>query len=117
MAILSVLGRTFQAHVNDRPNDAETFTVIGVLAPGHWHMNVFTEVLAPLRAPSYPYLVRVREGVPPATAADRIAALVRAGARGCQPAGVWSFGRPMTPMCSRSGRCSWPWPRRRGSSC
>ncbi len=82
----SVLGRTFQAHVSDRPNDAETFTVIGVLAPGHWHLNVFTEVLAPLRAPSYPYLVRVREGVPPATAADRIAALVRAGAPGL-PAG------------------------------
>ncbi len=56
--------------------------MIGVLPPGHWHLNAFTEVLAPLRAPTYPYNVRLRRGVPPATAGDRITALVRAGTPG-----------------------------------
>lgn len=50
------------------------------MARDHWHLNAFTEILAPLRAPSYPYIVRLREGVPPAVAAERITALVRAGA-------------------------------------
>lgn len=74
-----VIGRQFQAHVNDRPGEVENFTVVGVLPDGMWHMNVFTEVLAPLRAPSFPYMVRLREGVHPETAALRIAALVRTG--------------------------------------
>jgi putative ABC transport system permease protein len=30
----AVIGRTFDAYVTDRPNDAETFTIIGVLGPG-----------------------------------------------------------------------------------
>ena len=78
----SIVGRTFDAYVNDRPNEVETFTVIGVLAADHWHLNAFTEVLSPLRAPAYPYIVRLREGVPPAVAADRIGALVRSGTSG-----------------------------------
>ena len=82
----AVVGRAFDAYVTDRPDDAETFTIIGVLAQGHWHLNAFTEVLAPLRAPSHPYKVRLREGVPPGTASDRITALVRAGTPGL-PAG------------------------------
>ena len=67
-----VVGRTFEAYVNDRPNEVEAFTVIGVLPAGHWHTNAFTEVLAPLRVPAYPYVVRLRDGVAPALAADRI---------------------------------------------
>jgi putative ABC transport system permease protein len=82
----AVIRRTFDAYVTDRPNDAETFTNIGVLGPGHWHLNAFTEVLAPLRGLSHPYKVRLREGVPPATASDRITAVVRAGTPGL-PAG------------------------------
>ena len=31
----------------------------------HWHVNAFTEILAPLRAPTYPYIVRLRAEVPP----------------------------------------------------
>jgi predicted permease len=74
-----VLGRQFEAHVNDRPHEVESFTIIGVLPERHWHMNVFTDVLAPLRAPSFPYMVRLREGVAPVVAAERISALVRSG--------------------------------------
>lgn len=74
----AIVGRRFRAYVSDRPDEAETFTIIGVLPPDFWHLNPYTDVLAPLRAPTYPYLVRLREGVPPNTAAARITALVRA---------------------------------------
>jgi predicted permease len=74
-----VIGRTFEAYVSDRPNEAEAFTIVGVLPANHWHVNRFTEVIAPLRVPAYPYIVRVRDGVSPAVAADRITTLVRAG--------------------------------------
>jgi putative ABC transport system permease protein len=74
-----VVGRSFEAYVSDRPDDPELFTVIGVLAPGFWHVNPYTEVLTPLRAPSYPYLVRLREGVSARTAEQRLTALVGGG--------------------------------------
>ncbi|MBA3269963.1 MAG: ABC transporter permease, partial [Acidobacteria bacterium] len=89
----AIVGRTFQAYVSDRPAEAETFTIVGVLPADLWHVNVYTDVLAPLRAPTYPYMVRLRQGVPPQTAADRISALVRQGATTVPPdfrAGVTS---------------------------
>jgi putative ABC transport system permease protein len=82
----NVVGRQFQAHVDDRPGEVETFTVVGVLPQRLWHMNAFTEVLAPLRAPTFPYMVRLRDGVSPEIAAERIMALVREGNQGL-PAG------------------------------
>lgn len=75
-----IVGRRFSAYVSDRPNDPELFTIIGVLPENFWHINPYTEVLTPLRAASYPYLVRLRAGVPPSFAARRITQLaVRAG--------------------------------------
>lgn len=73
----AIVGRTFDAYTSDRPDDADTFTVIGVLPANYWHSSPFTEVITPLRIPAYPYVVRVRDGVPPAVAAERITALVR----------------------------------------
>ena len=75
----NILGRRFDAYAGDRPSEPQTFTIVGVLPAGHWHLNIFTEVLSPLRAASYPYMVRLRDGVAPETAAARIEALVRAG--------------------------------------
>jgi len=72
-----VVGRTLEAYVSDRPDEPETLTVVGVLPADFWHVNIYTDVLGPLRAPSYPYLVRLRDGVDPRSAADRITALVR----------------------------------------
>ena len=77
----AIIGRPIEAFVNDRPNEVETFTVIGVLPADHWHVVAFTEVLAPLRVPAYPYTVRVRAGVPPELAAERITSLVRNGVK------------------------------------
>ncbi|MGH7719787.1 MAG: ABC transporter permease, partial [Gemmatimonadaceae bacterium] len=73
----AVLGRRFQAYVSDRPQDPEIFTIVGVLPADFWHLNPYTQVLTPLRASSYPYLVRLRENVPVAAAEQRITALVR----------------------------------------
>lgn len=68
-----------------RPDELERFTIVGVLPAGQWHMNAFTEVLAPLKAPTFPYLVRLREGVNPVLAADRITAMVRRANPGLPP--------------------------------
>ena len=78
----AVIGRTFDAYMNDRPNEIETFTIVGVLTANHWHLNAFTEILSPLRAPTHPYVVRLRADVTPAAAAERITALVRSGSSG-----------------------------------
>lgn len=75
----AVIGRRFEAYASDRPDDPEIFTVVGVLPAGFWHVNPYVEVLTPLRAPSYPYQVSLRAGVPPELAASRITALVQRG--------------------------------------
>ena len=75
----AIVGRQFNAYVSDRPDEAEAFTIIGVMPADFWHLNPYTEVLVPLRAATYPYMVRLREGVLPGVATDRITALVRAG--------------------------------------
>ena len=76
----AIVGRTFKAYVSDRPEEAEAFTVIGVLPAEFWHINPFTEVLAPLRAPTYPYMLQLKPGVTPAAAAERVTALVTGAA-------------------------------------
>ena len=81
----AVIGRTMTAYVSDRPQEAERFTVIGVLPANFWHINPYTDILAPLRAPSYPYLARLRAGVTPERAVERIGTLVRGGARNVPP--------------------------------
>jgi len=65
--------------VSDRPAEPEAFTIVGVLPADLWHLNVYTEVLAPLRAPNYPYMARLRAGVAASLAEERITALVRQG--------------------------------------
>jgi putative ABC transport system permease protein len=76
----TVLGRAFDAYVSDRPNDPERFTIVGVLAANFWHLNPYTDVLTPLRgAETYPYIVKLRAGVPPALAAQRITQLALGG--------------------------------------
>jgi predicted permease len=81
----NVVGRRFDAYVSDRPDEAEAFTIGGVLPPDFWHTNPYTDILVPLRAPTYPYMVRLREGVTRTEAAARITALVRAGTPGLPP--------------------------------
>jgi len=75
----NIVGEKFSAFVSDRPNEAEMFTIIGVLPAKFWHLNPFTEVLAPLRVPTFPYMVKLRPGVSPADAERRIVELVSGG--------------------------------------
>ena len=75
----AILGRQFEAYVSDRPSDPDIFTIVGVLPADFWHLNRYTQVFTPLRAPSYPYLIRLRDGVPAALAERRITDLLREG--------------------------------------
>jgi putative ABC transport system permease protein len=81
----NVVGQTFQAYVSDRPEEPESFLIVGVLPADLWHLNIYTEVLAPLKAPTYPYMGRLRAGVPASVATERIDALVRAGIASLPP--------------------------------
>lgn len=78
----NVVGRKFTAYVSDRPGESERFAIVGVLPQRFWHINPYTDILVPLRVPTYPYMARLRSGVTAATAASRIAALVKSGASG-----------------------------------
>ncbi len=78
----NVIGRRFNAYVSDRPEEPESFEIVGVLPNDFWHLNPYTDVLTPLKAPTYPYMVELRNGVPATLAADRITRLVRAGSGG-----------------------------------
>jgi predicted permease len=84
----SIVGRAFTAYVSDRPEEAESFVIGGVLPADFWHINTYTDILAPLREATYPYMVRLRRGVTPDAAAARITALVKSGAREVPP--LWS---------------------------
>jgi putative ABC transport system permease protein len=75
----TVVGKTFTAYVSDRPQEAESFTIAGVLPASFWHTNIYTDILTPLRAPTFPYMVRLKPGVSPDDAARRIGTLVRTG--------------------------------------
>src|SRR5262245_39725224 len=72
-----ILGRQFRAYVSDRAAEAETFTIVGVLPSNFWHVNPYTQIFAPLRTATYPYMIRLREGVPAGDAERRIGDLVR----------------------------------------
>lgn len=90
----AVIGRRVGAYVSDRPRDPEIFTIVGVLPADFWHLNRYTQVLTPLRAPTYPYIVRLREGVPAASVERRITTLVR-GSRTSVPDGWRVAVRPV----------------------
>ncbi len=59
----SVLGRTFQAYTSDRPFDAESFTIVGVLPQDFWYFHDYTDVLVPLRTSGQLYAARLHEAV------------------------------------------------------
>lgn len=68
----AVLGTTFSAFTSDRPDDAATFEIVGVLPRDFWFTNPYTEVLAPLRAPQPVYAGRLRHGVSPERAGEEL---------------------------------------------
>lgn len=67
-----VLGRTVSAYTSDRPDDAEAFTIVGVLPRDFWHFNDYTDILVPLREDRAIYAGRLLPGVTPEAASDVI---------------------------------------------
>jgi putative ABC transport system permease protein len=74
----NIIGRHFESFAIDRPDEIGVFTIVGVLPERHWHLQAYTDILAPLKTPNVPYVVRLRDGVSAQAAADRVTALVRA---------------------------------------
>ena len=72
-----VLGRAVTAYSTDRPREAVTFTVVGVLPREFWYFNRFTDVLVPLRGPRAVSLARLRAGVSLAEAERRLNVVAR----------------------------------------
>jgi putative ABC transport system permease protein len=58
-----VIGSTFTAYAQDRPEVADILTVIGVLPPNHWHLNRFYDVLSPIAEGRATYVARLARGV------------------------------------------------------
>lgn len=67
-----VLGTTIQAFTSDRPDDAESFEIIGVLPSDFWTTNRYQDILAPLRASQPIYTGRLRPGVTPERAGEEL---------------------------------------------
>ncbi len=77
-----VLGRSVRAYTSDRPDDAESFAIVGVLPPDFWHFNAYTDILAPLRERRALYAGRLLPGVTPEHAADELTERIRARSTG-----------------------------------
>ena len=76
------IGRLIRAETESRPGKAETFRIVGVLAPGFYFGRDRTSIdlLVPHPAPIRTYMVRLREGVLPATAERRLTEAARRAA-------------------------------------
>ena len=77
-----VLGRAVRAYTSDRPDDAESFTIVGVLPRDFWHFNSYTDLLAPLRQDRALYAGRLEPGITPEDASATVTARVEARSTG-----------------------------------
>jgi len=73
----NILGRSIQAYAGDRPDEAEAFTIVGVLPEDFWFVNHATEFLTVLRGPRTPSLVLLREGIGVDRATNHLTAIAR----------------------------------------
>jgi putative ABC transport system permease protein len=72
----NIVGRTVNAFSGDRPLDAEAFTIVGVLEPGFWFVNQYTEFLPALREARSAYMAQLRPGVSTERARQHFTTLV-----------------------------------------
>jgi predicted permease len=87
----AIVGRRLTAYVSDRPNESESIEIVGVTRPDFWHVNPYTEVLAPLRIAAHPYMLQLRDGVPARLAEDRVTRLVQSSEPSAPRATLMSF--------------------------
>ena len=72
-----VLGRAIRVQSLEESGTAELVTVVGIMPPGMWHVDRFTDVLRPLPIePRYPMMARLAAGMSIAEAEQRLNALV-----------------------------------------
>jgi putative ABC transport system permease protein len=85
------VGRLLRAETESRPGNAETFRIVGVLEPGFYFGRDRTgiDLLVAHPAPIRTYMVRLREGVPPAAAERRLTDAARRAATSPLPSD-WS---------------------------
>ncbi|HYN08951.1 MAG TPA: ABC transporter permease [Vicinamibacterales bacterium] len=75
-----IIGRIVRADAEARRGPPETFRVVGVLPPDFYFgrdSRDRVDLLVPLAAPARTYMVRLRDGVPPAVAERRITEAAR----------------------------------------
>jgi putative ABC transport system permease protein len=83
------VGRMIRAEPESRPGGSETFRIVGVLAPGFYYgrdSRTGVDLLVPHASPVRAYMVRLREGVPPAAAEHRLTDAARRAATSPIPA-------------------------------
>jgi putative ABC transport system permease protein len=71
----NIASRVFRATLNDQATEAQAFRIVGVLSPEFRYAAQLArniDIVAPLRSPNRVYMVRLREGVPPAFAEQRV---------------------------------------------
>jgi predicted permease len=77
------IGRLIRAETESRPGGVETFRIAGVIAPGFYYgrdSRTPVDLLVPEPGPVRTYMVRLRDGVPPALAERRLTAAARSAA-------------------------------------
>lgn len=78
----AVIGQLLRARLGNEMPEAVPFRIIGVLPQGFRYVRGYDrdeiEIVVPQRGPMRTYLVRLREGVPPDVAAQRITEVVKA---------------------------------------
>ena len=72
-------------YTSDRPDDAESFTVIGVLPADFWFIHTYTAILTNLRTARRPYLFKLREGVSSQQLETHLNGVVRAQIENIDP--------------------------------
>lgn len=89
----AVIGRLMRTVSESRPDAAQTLRIVGVIAPGFYYGRDrragVVELMLPHREPVRTYMVRLREGVPPAAAEQRLTEAARRAATSPIPA-AWS---------------------------
>jgi putative ABC transport system permease protein len=85
-----VVNQPLRAFSTDRPLSGDLFTVVGVLPPDFWHVNTFTDILAPLTTPRLPSLARLAPGVSVEGATERLNRAARAAIPSASPS--WRMG-------------------------
>lgn len=83
------IGRLIRGEAESRPGRPETFRIVGVLSPGFYYgrdSRTSVDLLLPHTSPVRTYMVRLRDGIPPAAAQRRLTEAARRAATSPIPA-------------------------------